>query len=131
MVQTRALEGIEIFFHFVVVIDDVCQEEQNELLRAFSHHPVEDPQVRSWISFWMKEQKMRRIRRPTREEVDQIMRDLVKRLPTEERLEGLAPKTLIDRIPSDKLVGAPRASTKEASPENVGPPTTRRSRKAA
>lgn len=89
---------------FIVVINDVCQEEQNELLRAFSHHPVMDPRVRAWMSYWMKERKMSRIRRPTQEEVDLIMRDLVKRLPTEERLDGLAPKTLIDHIPTHKLV---------------------------
>lgn len=47
---------------------------------------------------------MSRIRRPTQEEVDLIMRDLVKRLPTEERLDGLAPKTLIEHIPAHKLV---------------------------
>lgn len=105
---------------FIVVLDDVCQEEKSELLRTFSHHPVSDPEVRAWMAYWMKERKMNRIRRPTREEVDLIMRDLVKRLPANERLEGLAPKKLIEHIPEHKLVvNLPLEMLRALSPEYV------------
>ncbi|HMY17247.1 MAG TPA: hypothetical protein PKA58_13080 [Polyangium sp.] len=111
---------------------------------------------------------MNRNGRPTQEEVDLIMKDLIKRLPTEDRLGGLAPKTLIAHIPTNKLVvSLPLEMLRALSPEylqslpedvqlkiqkrrdneartpkskpsrtskqteNVAPPTTRRSRKAA
>lgn len=89
---------------YVVIINDVCQEERNDLLRAFSHHPVEDSQVRSWISSWMKEQNMQPIRHPNRLERAAMRRDFIKRFPLEERLEGVLPQTFLRRISTEKLV---------------------------
>jgi hypothetical protein len=51
---------------YVVVMDDVCQEERSELLRVFSHHPVKDAQVRSWMSYWMKEPQCSELDAPRR-----------------------------------------------------------------
>lgn len=156
---------------YIVAIDDVCQEERSEVLRAFSRHPVTDLQVQSWLSVWTKELNVQRIRRPTRAEIHAMREELVERLQTDLRAIGIAPPELIQRIPPKLLVPnlpldmlraispeyiktlpervqrkvqklltekAPRAprkpketSTKEASPTNVGAPTTRRSRKAA
>jgi len=48
---------------YVVVINEVCQEERDDYLRAFSHHPVEDPEVLSFMSSWMKEKNMQLPRR--------------------------------------------------------------------
>ncbi|HRI67744.1 MAG TPA: hypothetical protein PK156_26055 [Polyangium sp.] len=89
---------------YIVVIDDVCQEERNDLLRAFSHHPVEDPEARSWISCWMKEQNMQPIRHPNRLERAAMRRDFIKRFPPDERLEGMLPQTMLRRISTEKLV---------------------------
>jgi len=43
---------------YVVIINEVCQEERDDLLRAFSHHPVEDPKSWSSTSDWMKGKNM-------------------------------------------------------------------------
>jgi len=110
---------------------------------------------------------MQRIRRPTQEEANAMKEELAKRLRTDLRVIGIAPYSLIKRIPPKLLVPElpldmlralspeyiqtlpervqrkvkkllnekqpepPDTPTEEGSSENVAPPTTRRSRKAA
>lgn len=85
---------------YVVVIDEVCQEERSDLLRAFSHHPVKDPRVRSSISQWMKEQNMR----PSRSKLAQGNRELIKLILLDKKSEGRLPQALLDVVPREELV---------------------------
>ncbi|MBK9264124.1 MAG: hypothetical protein IPM54_30525 [Polyangiaceae bacterium] len=88
---------------FVVIIDDVCQVERSELLRVFSHHPVTDARADAWISYWMKEPKMKGPPGFSRAEADEFMRQVMGRLPVKTRLAGIAPEELVVNLPLDAL----------------------------
>lgn len=91
---------------YVVVINEVCQEERDGYLRLFSHHPVEDPEVRSFMSDWMKEKNMQLPRR-RRLNLDDPndRRELLKRMFHDSRLVEfeVERENLLLRMPIDML----------------------------
>jgi len=88
---------------YIVVLDDVCQEERSDFLRAFTHRQVDDARVKSWISYWMKENPMRRIRRPTRAEARQMWKEFISVHPECRQLDDLTPKELMEQISQESL----------------------------
>lgn len=85
---------------YVVVIDEVCQEERSELLRVFSHHPVTDPLVQQWISQWQKENDMR----PSRSKFAQGNRELIRLILLDKKSEGRLGQTLLEEVPREELI---------------------------
>ncbi|MBK9264048.1 MAG: hypothetical protein IPM54_30130 [Polyangiaceae bacterium] len=106
---------------YVAVVNDVCQEERSEMLRLFSHLPVTDERAKAWLSYWMKDGKMKQPRRFTRAEADEFMRQLIGRLPAKDRLRGLAPEErLAGLAPEERLAGlAPEERLAGLAPEEL------------
>jgi hypothetical protein len=43
---------------YVVITDDVCEEERDDYLRIFSHHDTVSGEATEWARFWMREARM-------------------------------------------------------------------------
>ena len=91
---------------YVAVIDDVCQEERDELLRLFSHLPVADEGTKAWLSQWMKDNNMKLPRKFTKTELKEFRRLAMKRFPIEDRLEGMTPEQRMGGLaPHERMNG--------------------------
>jgi hypothetical protein len=97
------IDGV-MYTCLVVVTDEVTDAERDQYLRLFSHRPVEPGEAVRWLQEWMRETRMKQ---PDAEDVpgwDELMQRFLKKLPLEERLEGLTPEERMAGLASEQLL---------------------------
>jgi hypothetical protein len=111
------LEG-GLFPLFVVELDVVAEQEQEDLVSLFSHHMQDTPRVRR---FWMELVGTKEAGMSVQEleGYDEVLQHLLSRFTPEQRLAGLAPEQrLAGLAPEQRLAGlAPEQRLAGLAPE--------------
>jgi hypothetical protein len=96
-----------VYTVFLVVTDDVSEEERDDFLRIFSHHDCQTNEAVWWWEQWRAEDmKMQDFE--TIEGYDEMMRKFASRLTPEQRLSGLTiEQRLAGLTPEQRLLAMP------------------------
>lgn len=90
---------------FVVFTDEVTLAEDDDFIRIFSHHPVQQRQTRWWLEQWLE--RTRTMNEPHQdpndlEGYDELLRKLLDSLPLEERFVGLSPEQRVAGLSAEQ-----------------------------
>lgn len=108
-----------LFTMFVVELDVVCEREDDDFLRAFSH---QEQRTREGRQFWAQLVGTREVGMAMHdmEEYEEVIRKLLSTLTPEQRLEGLAPEQRLAGLPPEqRLAGLDRDQQALALPVEV------------
>jgi hypothetical protein len=96
-----------LFTLYVVELDVVCEQEDDDFLRAFAHQPQ---RTREGRQFWAELVGTREIGMAMQdmEEYEEAVRQFLSTLTPQQRLEGLAPAQRLEGLaPAQRLEGLP------------------------
>ena len=95
-----------VYALYVVATDEVSQAEHDEFLELFSHREAKRSEATSWLKEWLKETQMKQHGVTEMEGFDEMFLRLMKAMPLEKRLEGLAPEQRLEGLaPEQRLEG--------------------------
>jgi hypothetical protein len=96
-----------LFTLYVVELDVVCEQEDDDFLRAFTHRPQRTLEGKQ---FWARLVSSQEVSMALHEmeEYDEVIRKLLSTLTPEQRLAGLAPEQrLADLVPEQVVLALP------------------------
>jgi hypothetical protein len=101
------IDGL-MYSTYVAIIDEVTEAERDEYLRLFSHRSALPGEATRWLRQWMRETKMKQ---PDIEELPgfeelfaKSIAKAIKKMPLEERLEGLAPEQRLAGLAPEQVI---------------------------
>lgn len=92
-----------LFSLYVVEIDVVCEQEDDDHLRAFAHQPQRTSEGRRFWAQLVGSQEVG-MELQEMEDYDEVIQKLLNSLTPEQRLAGLAPEQILKAVPAEQLV---------------------------